>query len=108
LLSILAQLETYFISLQKDLCRTRYLVSHLVAKYFIPNPKKCKYVKHLKGNLDDHAKNLEWIEKKEQKKVDRIFNDEKKEIYQEGIKVNNSYWMGSPERSASLKSQGKL
>ena len=38
-----------------------FKVSRLVAKLFIPNPKKLKVVNHIDGNKhNDHFSNLEW------------------------------------------------
>ena len=42
--------------------RTR-LVEKLVAKYFVPNPKLCKHVAHIDGDVtNNRAINLKWID----------------------------------------------
>lgn len=44
----------------------RRLVSYLVARAFVPNPRGCEFVRHRNGDpTDNRAENLEWCEEKE-------------------------------------------
>lgn len=44
----------------------RRLVSYLVARAFVPNPRGCEFVRHRNGDpTDNRAENLEWCEAKE-------------------------------------------
>ena len=47
----------YSVGIQKK----TYMVHRLIAKLYVPNPEKKKYVNHIDGNkLNNHYSNLEW------------------------------------------------
>lgn len=52
----------YYVDLHRGKERKNYRLGRLVAKYFIPNPKKLPQVNHIDGNrLNDNVNNLEWV-----------------------------------------------
>lgn len=58
----------------------RYLVHHLVAEAFIPNPNGHTVVHHISHiKTDNRAANLEWMDEEEHRKIHEL---EKKQIYQ--------------------------
>lgn len=56
-----------------------FRVHRLVAKYFIPNPKKCPAVNHKNSNrADNRVKNLEWVTHQENQTHASLFGNIKK------------------------------
>jgi len=56
----------YEVTLSKYNKTKVFLVHKLVAKAFIPNPKKCESVTHIDNNkINNYANNLKWIFKEE-------------------------------------------
>jgi hypothetical protein len=67
--------------------RNTYFIHKLVAEYFIPNPKKRRFIKHINNNIyDNNYNNLFWYD------IDNnLFNENKFEIYKQINEFPNYY-----------------